>query len=142
MTLADVNVLIYALRQDSAYHATCKPWLDGTIAGNARFGVSPLVLGGVARITTNPKAYAEPSTLEEVFGFCSDLMNQPHCEIVRPGDRHWEIFARLCIECRISGPDISDAWFAALAIEHGCTWITYDRGFARFPGLDWKQPAA
>jgi uncharacterized protein len=142
VTLADVNVLIYAFRQDSSHHTACKAWLEGTIAGNARFAVSPLVLSGVIRITTNPKAYREPSTLEEAFGFCSDLLSQPHCQIVRSGDRHWQIFTELCLETGIRGSDISDAWFAALAIEHGCTLITYDRGFARFSGLDWKLPAA
>lgn len=141
MTLADVNVLIYAFRQDSPHHAACKTWLDETIAGNARFAVSPLVLSGVVRITTNRKAYREPSTLGEAFGFCSDLLGQPHCQIVRPGDRHWEIFTDLCTGAGIQGADVSDAWFAALAIEHGCTLITYDRGFDRFSGLDWKLPA-
>jgi hypothetical protein len=35
---------------------------------------------------------------------------------------------------------VTDAWFAALAIESGCDWITLDRDFARFPGLNWRQP--
>jgi predicted nucleic acid-binding protein len=39
------------------------------------------------------------------------------------------------------GPRVSDAWFAALAIEHGCTWITFDRDYARFDGLQWREPA-
>jgi len=141
MTLADVNVLIYAFRPDSPHHSICKAWLDGTIAGDARFGVSPLALSGVVRITTNPKIYRDPSTLGEALGFCDDLLSQPHCEIVRPADRHWTIFSQLCVESRTRGPNISDAWFAALAIEYGCTWVTYDRDFARFPGLDWKAPA-
>ncbi len=34
-----------------------------------------------------------------------------------------------------------DVWFAALAIESGCEWITFDRDFARFPGLRWRVPA-
>jgi len=38
------------------------------------------------------------------------------------------------------GPRVADAWFAALAIERGCTWITLDRDYARFPGLDWEEP--
>ncbi|HWB49334.1 MAG TPA: hypothetical protein VG651_09510 [Stellaceae bacterium] len=37
---------------------------------------------------------------------------------------------------------VTDAWFAALAIERGgCTWITYDRDYARFPGLDRRLPS-
>jgi predicted nucleic acid-binding protein len=31
-------------------------------------------------------------------------------------------------------------WYAALAIEHGCTFITFDRDYARFPGLRWREP--
>ena len=60
--------------------------------------------------------------------------------IVEPGDRHWDIFRRLCIETGTRGARITDAWFAALAIESGCEWITLDRDFARFPGLKWSPP--
>ena len=35
---------------------------------------------------------------------------------------------------------LTDAWLAALAIEHGCEWITFDRDFARFTGLRWSEP--
>jgi toxin-antitoxin system PIN domain toxin len=139
--LADVNVLIYAFRRDTAHHAACKPWLDNIVTGDAQFGISPLALGAVARITTNARIFRHPSPIGDVFTFCDNLLNQPHCEIVQPGDRHWAIFERLCVQTSTRGPRVTDAWFAALAIEHGCTWITYDRDYARFPGLDWKEPA-
>ena len=46
----------------------------------------------------------------------------------RPGgERHWKIFRRLCIAADSRGPRVTDAWFAALAIEWGCEWITMDR---------------
>lgn len=141
MILPDVNVLIYAFRKDCAQHVVCKPWLDDVITGDAQFGVSPLVLSAVARIATNPRIFREPSPISEVFAYCDNLLGQPHCEIVRPGERHWTIFTRLCLEARSRGPRITDAWFAALAIEHGCTWITFDRDYAHFRGLDWREPA-
>jgi toxin-antitoxin system PIN domain toxin len=141
MILPDANVLIYAFRRDSPHHDTCKPWLDAVVAGDALFGVSPLALTAVARISTNPRAFRQPSTLTEAFGFCEDLLNQAHCVVVHPSERHWAIFQRLCLDTNTSGPRVTDAWFAALAIEHGCTWITYDRDYARFPGLDWRLPS-
>jgi predicted nucleic acid-binding protein len=67
-------------------------------------------------------------------------MSQPHCAIVEPGERHWAIFRRICAEAAIRGPRITDAWFAALAIENGCTWITFDSDYARFRELDWREP--
>lgn len=140
MTLADVNVLIYAFRRDTVRHALCKRWLDGLVSGASQFGVSPLVLSAVARITTNRRIFRQPSPVDEVFAYCANLLNQPHCTVVRPGERHWTIFERLCLVTGTRGPRISDAWLAALAIEHACTWITYDRDYARFPGLNRQEP--
>jgi toxin-antitoxin system PIN domain toxin len=139
--LPDVNVLIYAFREESPRHGVCRPWLAGIVSGDARFGLSLGVLSGVVRITTNPRVFANPSSIDEAFGFCEDLLEQPHCEVVEPGARHWGIFRRLCIETRTRGPNVSDAWFAALAIEWDCEWITFDRDFARFPGLKWRTPS-
>ena len=140
MILPDVNVLIYAFRRDVPQHALCNPWLTGIVSGSARFGLSPLALGALVRITTNQRSYREPSTLAEAFTFCDYLRGQPNCQIVEPGGRHWDIFKRLCTETQTRGPRVTDAWFAALAIEWGCEWVTTDRDYARFPGLKWSVP--
>jgi uncharacterized protein len=139
--LPDVNVLIYAFRKDPTQHATCRRWLDGVVSGEAQFGISPLALSAVVRITTNARAYREPSSIKDALGFCDDLLSLPHCARVTPGERHWGIFSRIVSDAGITGARVTDAWFAALAIESGCTWITCDRDFARFPGLDWREPA-
>jgi uncharacterized protein len=140
MMLPDVNVLIYAFRRDLPQHPVCHTWLGTLVSGEARFGLSPMVLSAVVRITTNGRVFRTPSAIAEAFGFCEDLLAQPHCEIVKPGERHWGIFKRLCIETDTRGSRVTDAWFAALAIEWGCEWITLDRDYARFPGLKWQVP--
>jgi len=61
--------------------------------------------------------------------------------IIQPGERHWDIFTRFCTEADARGNMVPDAWFAALAIEFGCEWITLDRDYARFPDLRWRLPA-
>jgi toxin-antitoxin system PIN domain toxin len=141
MMLPDVNVLIYAFRKEVAQHSISRAWLDSVVTSDARFGLSPMVLSAVVRGTTNPRTYPTPSSLDDAFGFCEDLLGQPHCQIVEPGERHWDIFKRLCIETGTRGPRVTDAWFAALAIEWGCEWVTFDRDYARFPGLKWQVPA-
>ena len=141
MILPDVNVLIYAFRADVPQHQVCREWLASVIMSEAPFGLSRLVLAAVIRITTDRRAYREPSSLADAAGFCDDLLGQPNCHAVEPGERHWEIFKRLCLETGTTGRRVSDAWFAALAIEWRCEWITFDRDFARFPGLQWRVPA-
>ncbi len=140
MILPDVNVLIYAFRSEVPEHPRCRQWLQDVVDGDARFGISPLALAAVARVTTNRRAYPTPSSLDDAFRFSDYLLGQPHCQIVEPGERHWDIFRRLCIETETRGPIVTDAWYAALAIESGCEWITLDRDFARFPGLRWRLP--
>jgi uncharacterized protein len=142
MMLPDVNVLIYAFRKEVPQHASCRGWLNSVVLGAERFAISPLALAAVVRITTNARTYAAPSSLESAFGFCEDLLGQPHCQIVEPQERHWEIFKRLCVATDTHGARVTDAWYAALAIEWGCEWITCDRDYARFAGLRWRVPDA
>ena len=141
MILPDVNVLLYALRSDTSEHKVCRCWLEGVVNGEARYGMSPQVLSGVVRIATHARIFVQPSSLSEVFRFCELLLAQPQCVIIQPGERHWEIFKRLCTDADARGNLVPDAWFAALAIEAGCEWITLDRDYARFPGLRWRVPA-
>ena len=140
MVLPDVNVLIYAFRIESPFYDLCSAWLARTIEGEAQFGVSPLALSALIRITTNGRSFPHPSTHDEAFGFWENLMGQPNCQLIEPSARHWAIFRRLCMEAAITGPRVTDAWYAALAIEHGCQWITLDRDFGRFSGLKWARP--
>ncbi len=141
MILPDVNVLVHAFRSDSPDHVTCRPWLEGLINGDGQYGMSPHVLSGVVRVATHPKVFLQPSDLDEVLSFCDALLSPPHCVVIQPGGRHWEIFKRLCKDTNACGNLVPDAWFAAMAIESGCEWISLDRDYARFPGLRWRVPA-
>lgn len=138
MILPDVNVLLYAFRQDSADHLKYRNWLDAVVNGPAVYGMSPQVLASVIRIATNPRVYAQPSSLSRTMEFADVLLTQPHCKPVMPGSRHWAIYTDLLRSARATGNLAQDAWLAALAVEHGCEWITTDGDFARFSGLQWK----
>lgn len=140
MILPDVNVLIYAFRSDSADHGRYRAWLESVINGPAAYGVSPQVLAGLVRVTTHPRIFSRPSRLEDAFAFSRTLLSQPNATLVNPGERHWGIFDALCRQVAAAGNLVQDAWFAALAIEAGCEWISTDRDYARFEGLAWRAP--
>ena len=140
MILPDVNVLLYAYDADSPHHPGSRAWLNSVIAGPSPYGISPQVLSSVVRIATNRRAFPVAYPPERVFEFCNGLLSSPNCHVVLPGSRHWQIFCDLCLETNVTGGLVSDAWYAALAIEHGCEWITLDRDFARFPRLRWSTP--
>jgi toxin-antitoxin system PIN domain toxin len=140
MILPDVNVLVEAFRPDTQQHTECSSWLDSVVNGEAAYGMSPQVLSSVIRILTNKRVYKSPDPLDKVLAFADALLDQPHCQIIQPGPRHWRIFSDLCRKTNARGDLVPDAWFAALAIESGCEWITLDRDFRRFDGLRWRAP--
>jgi toxin-antitoxin system PIN domain toxin len=138
--LPDVNVLLYAFRDDSADHARYRGWLDGVVNGAEAYGMSPQVLASVVRIATHPRIYAAPARLDEALSFARVLLEQPTCTVVQPGARHFSLFEDLCRRAAATGNLVQDAWIAALAVETGCEWIPTDGDFARFPGLRWRRP--
>lgn len=140
MLLLDVNVCVYAVRADSPDHTRYRDWVNDALNGDEPVGISDLTLSGVIRIITNHRIFAQPSTTQQALDACHALRSAPTAVPLQPGRRHWAIFAALCRETSAKGNTVPDAYHAALAIENGATWITTDRGFARFPGLRWRLP--
>jgi uncharacterized protein len=138
--LCDVNVLVYAFREAAPSHAAYRDWLRARVTSQEAFGLSELVLSGVMRIATHPAVFSPPAPTEAALEFVDALRAQPNAVILAPGARHWEIFSKLCIGARAKGNLVPDAYHAALAIEHGCEWITTDRDYSRFAGLRWRHP--
>ena len=135
-----MNVLVYAHRGGTAEHDRIGSWLEEVANGSAPFGLSTLVLSGMLRVVTHPRVFATPTPLDTALEFVEALRARPNCVEVRPGPRHWRIFADLCTTTAATGNRVPDAYLAALAIESGSEWITTDGGFSRFDGLRWRHP--
>jgi len=140
LILPDVNVLVYAHRQDALRHHEYLTWLNQVLSSDAAFGVSDLVLSGFLRVVTHPRVFRDPTPLGLAQEFAMAIRDHPNAVTLAPGERHWGIFQRLCREVNAKGNLVADAYLAALAIEGGAEWITTDRDYARFPGLRWRHP--
>lgn len=139
--MPDVNILLAAHRQVHPNHAESAAFLE-TLVRSGPFALSELVLSGFLRLATHRAVFDRPSTLEEALEFVSELVDQPDATLFRPGLEHWHIFTELCRKSKAAGNQLADAYHAALAIEHGCEWVTADGDYARFPGLRWRHPQA
>lgn len=140
MILPDVNVLVYAHREDAPNHAAYRDWLTSVLGGDEAYGMADIVLSGFLRVVTQPRIFNPPSTMEQALAFVHDVRDRPNCIELRAGGRHWDIFERLSRMAGVKGNLVPDAYLAALAIESGSTWVTTDRDYSRFPGLTWRHP--
>jgi toxin-antitoxin system PIN domain toxin len=136
----DVNLLVYAHRQDAERHQEFREWLEEARVGEEPLGLSDLVLSGFLRVVTHPRIFKEPTPLPEAMQFALAVRSSPAAVPLAPGPGHWAEFRRLCQQAGPRGNQVPDAYLAAMAIEAGATWMTADRGFARFPGLRWAHP--
>ena len=140
MLMPDVNVLVYAHREESPAHKRYAQWVTAMATGQEPFALSEPVLHGFIRVVTNPRIFTPPSTAKQAFQFLDALLSRSTCALVRPGPAHWSIFRRLCRDGDLRGKLVADAAHAALAIETGCQWVTADTDFARFtPALRWQH---
>lgn len=140
MLIPDVNVLLSAFREDAADHDAALAWLDASADGLDTLGVSGLVLSAVVRIATNHRVYSPASRPERALEFCQAVREFPAVTELVPGPRHWGLFDGLCRTVHARANVVPDAYLAALALENGATFVTRDRGFARFPGLRLLDP--
>jgi hypothetical protein len=140
MKLFDVNILIAAHREDHELHRQIHPWFNHEISRNAAFGMSELVLSAFLRIVTNPRSFSAPTSPAQALFEVDKLASRANCLLLRPGPRHFELFLKLCRDHNARGNLVPDVYLAALAMEHGCEWVSGDGGFGRFAGLNWTRP--
>ena len=60
MFLPDVNVLVYAHREESPNHLAYLRWLENLISGTQVYGSADLILSGFLRIVTHPLSSIRP----------------------------------------------------------------------------------
>jgi toxin-antitoxin system PIN domain toxin len=140
MILMDVNVLVYAHREDIKDHLLYHGWLESVVNSESAFGYSELVLSGFLRVVTHSKVFEQPSSLAIAIAFTEQIRTAPQAVCVAPGKNHWKLFMQ-CVEAiSAQGNDVPDAYLAALALEWDCDWVTTDKVFRRFKGLRVRHP--
>ena len=140
MKVVDVNLLLYVVNQESTHHATVRSWWEAAINGQDPLGMCWIVLLAFLRISTNPRAFARPLSVEQAVATVEAWLTHPNIRTVTETDDHWRTLQRLLDDVGAAGNLTTDAHLAALAITHGAVLVSCDSDFARFRGLQWENP--
>ena len=132
MRMPDVNVLVYAHRSDDPAHLFYRVWLERLASGAEPFALSLEVASAFVRIVTHPRFPNGPTPLPQALAVIDALMAMPTCRVMAAAERHWPLFRGLCETTGATGKRVWDARHAAIALEHGCTWVTRDTDFRDF----------
>ena len=117
MRCVDVNVLVYAHREDVAEHQLHRTWLDLARRGPEPLGIPTVVASGFLRIVTHPRVFELPTPLEEALTFLDVVLRSPAVVSLAPGPGHWTAFTDLCRRIAAYTGDANHQVLAKLAAE-------------------------
>ena len=140
--LVDANILLYAVDEESPFHAAGRNWIEEALNGPRRIGLPWQSLTAFLRITTNPRAMTSPLSPAEGWGIVESWLDAPNTWVPQPGRGHREILGRLIQDLHLSANLIPDAALAALCVEHGLSIVSADSDFGRFTEVNWINPIA
>ncbi len=141
MMLIDANILLYAYFPRAKQHDACRQWLEDAFSGPSPAYLAWITILAFLRIATSNRVFEQPLSMSEAKAVVSGWISAPTVFVLEPGERYWEILSDVLIRAQVTGPLVTDAALAALALEHGMTLCTADRDFTRFPGLITVNPA-
>ena len=140
MKIVDLNVLLYAVNEDSVHHRTALRWWEEALNGDEKIGLPWIVLIGFLRLSTSPAVFSRPLDADTALRKVDDWLALDTTRLLTERDEHWEILRSLLADAGTAGNLTTDAHLAALAISHGAVLVSFDTDFSRFKGLRRETP--
>lgn len=140
MILPDLNLLLYAYNPHVPQYERACAWWERVLNGDELIGLPHEMLFGFLRIATHPRLGGAAVSLQAARTVVESWLEVPQARVLLPGARHFARVLDLLHQAQARGALVSDAILAAYALEHRACLYTNDTDFARFAGLNWKNP--
>ena len=141
MIAVDSNILVYAHREDSAWHAAAYEAVAHLAEGRAGWAIPWPSIHEFLAIVTHARIYAPPTPLAAALEQVDAWLEAPGLVLLGETEGYWPVLRESLHVGRIAGPAVHDARIAALCAHHGVRELwTADRDFGRFPGLKVRNP--
>ncbi len=140
MQIADTNVLLYAVDEESPHHEAARAWLDGAFGRQSTVAFAWTVLLAFLRVSTMAGVFPNPLSVDQAAEIVDRWLGEPAATILEPTPRHLALVRGLLGEVGTAGNLVGDAHLAALAVEHRAEVVSFDRDFGRFEGVRWRIP--
>ncbi len=141
MIAVDSNLLVYAHREDSSWHAQASAAITGLAEGRSAWAIPWPCLHEFLAIVTHPRIYRPPTPLATAIDQVNAWLESPTLVRLAENESYWVVLSKCLSAGHIAGPQVHDARVAALCLAHGVRELwTHDRDFGRFPTLAVRNP--
>ncbi|MBI2296236.1 MAG: PIN domain-containing protein [Betaproteobacteria bacterium] len=137
----DTNILVYAHREESEWHAAAYARLAELAEGRGAWAIPWPCVHEFLAIVTHPRIYSPPTPLAAAINQVEAWVESPSLVLLAESDAHWRTLREALVNGKISGAQVHDARIAALCLQHGVKELwSADRDFGRFPDLAVVNP--
>jgi toxin-antitoxin system PIN domain toxin len=141
MTGVDTNILVYAHREEMAWHDAAEGCLRELAEGIAAWAIPWPCVHEFLAIVTNPRIFKTPSPLALAIAQVDAWMASPSVMLIGETAVHWEVLKQTLTAGKIAGPMTHDARVMAICQQHGVKVLwSADRDFSRFPEIKVLNP--
>ncbi len=141
MIAVDTNLLLYAHRADSPFHARAVSCLASLAEGRGAWAIPWPCIHEFLSTATHPKVFSPPTRAAVALAACNAWMAAPTLHLLHEAPEHWRIVSELVLLSKVVGPRVHDARIAAICIGNGVRELwSADRDFNRFPSLTVRNP--
>ena len=141
MIAVDSNILVYAHREESEWHAAAYAKLVELAEGRGAWAIPWPCIHEFLAVVTHPRIYAPPTPLATATDQVEAWLESPSLVLLAESDAHWRTLREALVGGKIAGAQVHDARIAALCLQHGVKELwSADRDFGRFPDLAVANP--
>ncbi len=143
MIALDTNLLVYAHRQDSPFHAVAADCVRSLAEGRSAWALPWPCVHEFYAIVTHPRIYKPATPAAKALDQVEAWFESPSLVLLAETELHWSTLRDLLQHAKVTGPRVHDARIAALCLQHGVRELwSADRDFARFKSLRVVNPLA
>ncbi len=137
MIAVDTNILVYAHRPGSSFHARAAAVVRGLAEGGAPWALPWPCLHEFFSVVTSARAFpADPTPPAVALDQIAAWSESPTVRVLAETSQHLRTLGGLLTAAGLAGPAVHDAKIAAICSDHGVrVLLTMDRDFSRFPAL-------
>jgi uncharacterized protein len=137
----DANILVYAHRTDSTFHASATACVRNLAEGAAAWAIPWTCLHEFYAIVTHPRIYDPPTSPARALDQIDAWLESPTLVLLAEDEAYWPTLRDTLETSNVQGPRVHDARIASLCISHGVAELwSADRDFSRFTALRARNP--
>jgi toxin-antitoxin system PIN domain toxin len=137
----DTNLLVYAHREDSPWHAAAYDRIVQLAEGRSPWAIPWPCIHEFLAIVTHPRIYSPPTPLEKAIDQVDAWMESPSLFLLSETEDYWSSLRFALLAGKVVGPRVHDARVAVICKQHGVDELwSADRDFGRFQGVHARNP--